>query len=93
MWQNWGDAPRTNKLIFIGKNLDRAALMAGFAACANTLDYILEDDKDKVVLRFKVGDKVSWCKGHIDWDTPQGRCEAGRPPRREIGSPSCRVRW
>ena len=29
----WGDAPRVNKLIFIGKNLDRAALEAGFASC------------------------------------------------------------
>ncbi len=29
----WGNAPRTNKLIFIGKNLDREALNAGFRAC------------------------------------------------------------
>lgn len=29
----WGDAPRTNSLIFIGRNLDRAALNAGFEAC------------------------------------------------------------
>ncbi len=29
----WGDAPRVNKLIFIGKNLDREALNAGFQAC------------------------------------------------------------
>jgi G3E family GTPase len=29
----WGEAPRVNKLIFIGKNLDRAALNAGFQAC------------------------------------------------------------
>jgi len=36
----WGDAPRVNKLIFIGKNLDRAALEKGFEAC-------LENPPDK----------------------------------------------
>jgi len=29
----WGKTPRVNKLIFIGKNLDRAALNDGFQAC------------------------------------------------------------
>jgi len=29
----WGAAPRTNTLVFIGKNLDRAALTEGFKAC------------------------------------------------------------
>ena len=33
----WGanvpDEPRTNKLVFIGRKLDRAALEAGFEAC------------------------------------------------------------
>jgi G3E family GTPase len=29
----WGTAPRTNTLVFIGKNLDRAALTEGFKAC------------------------------------------------------------
>jgi len=29
----WGDAPRVNRLIFIGKNLDRKALEQGFKAC------------------------------------------------------------
>lgn len=29
----WGDAPRTNTLVFIGKNLDRAALNEGFKSC------------------------------------------------------------
>ena len=29
----WGDAPRVSRLIFIGKNLDRASLEASFAAC------------------------------------------------------------
>ncbi len=29
----WGDRPRTNKLVFIGRNLDREALDRGFRAC------------------------------------------------------------
>lgn len=29
----WGDRPRLNKLVFIGRNLDREALNAGFRAC------------------------------------------------------------
>jgi G3E family GTPase len=29
----WGDEPRSNKLIFIGRDLDRTALDAGFRAC------------------------------------------------------------
>jgi G3E family GTPase len=29
----WGDEPRISKLIFIGRNLDRAALDAAFRAC------------------------------------------------------------
>lgn len=31
--QAWGDAPRSNTLVFIGKKLDRAQLTAGFKAC------------------------------------------------------------
>jgi G3E family GTPase len=31
--REWGDEPRTNKLIFIGRNLDRDSLHAGFRAC------------------------------------------------------------
>ena len=29
----WGKEPRSNKLIFIGRNLDRAALTEGFKSC------------------------------------------------------------
>jgi G3E family GTPase len=29
----WGDAPRSNRMIFIGRNLDRAVLTEGFRAC------------------------------------------------------------
>jgi len=31
--REWGAEPRTNTLVFIGKNLDRAALTASFQAC------------------------------------------------------------
>jgi G3E family GTPase len=31
--REWGAAPRTNTLVFIGKNLDRAALTEGFKGC------------------------------------------------------------
>jgi G3E family GTPase len=34
MGRPWGpDEPRTNKLVFIGRNLDRAQLLADFKAC------------------------------------------------------------
>ena len=29
----WGDDPRQNRMIFIGRNLDRSALTGGFLAC------------------------------------------------------------
>ncbi|MGE3536598.1 MAG: GTP-binding protein [Candidatus Tectimicrobiota bacterium] len=29
----WGEEPRSNRLVFIGRNLDRAALTRGFRAC------------------------------------------------------------
>jgi G3E family GTPase len=29
----WGERPRVNKLVFIGRHLDRAALNAGFRGC------------------------------------------------------------
>jgi G3E family GTPase len=29
----WGNDPRMNTLVFIGKNLDRSALTEGFNAC------------------------------------------------------------
>jgi G3E family GTPase len=31
--REWGQDPRMNTLVFIGKNLDRAALTAGFKTC------------------------------------------------------------
>ena len=34
--REWGAEPRTNTLVFIGKNLDRAALTAAFSACLAT---------------------------------------------------------
>ena len=32
----WGDAPRINRLIFIGKNLNREELEKGFEMCLDT---------------------------------------------------------
>ena len=29
----WGEEPRSNRMIFIGRNLDREELNAGFRAC------------------------------------------------------------
>ena len=55
----WGDEPRRNKLIFIGKNLNREALIKGFAGCANTLQHILEADVASTQLRFAQGSEVS----------------------------------
>ncbi|MGW4070502.1 CobW family GTP-binding protein [Nocardia grenadensis] len=34
--REWGDAPRRSRMIFIGRNLDRTELEAGFAACVAT---------------------------------------------------------
>ncbi|MCY1430112.1 putative GTP-binding protein YjiA [compost metagenome] len=30
---SWGNEPRSSKIVFIGRDLDRAALNQGFAAC------------------------------------------------------------
>ena len=34
--RDWGSDPRTTRLVFIGRNLDEAALRQGFAACRMT---------------------------------------------------------
>ena len=45
----WGEGEeRFNRLIFIGRNLDREMLREGFARCKNELEYIREDEKHKV---------------------------------------------
>ena len=33
--REWGDAPRRNQLVFIGRNLDEQGMREGFAACLN----------------------------------------------------------
>jgi len=58
------DEKRESKLVFIGKNLDHAALRAKMAECAAT-DEALEAKKAK--LRFKVGDKVECNTGGGKW--------------------------
>jgi len=49
------DERRTNKLVFIGKNLDHGALKEAFEACILTPE---AKDKKLKSLRFAVGDKV-----------------------------------
>jgi len=65
----WGPGDeRESKLVFIGKNLDKEALKAGFEKCAWTPD-MQEERKKK--LRFKVGESVEcrtgegWMKGKV----------------------------
>eukprot|EP00931_Biecheleriopsis_adriatica_P048104 TRINITY_DN27786_c0_g2_i1.p1 TRINITY_DN27786_c0_g2~~TRINITY_DN27786_c0_g2_i1.p1 ORF type:complete len:502 (+),score=100.96 TRINITY_DN27786_c0_g2_i1:58-1563(+) len=61
MWDDieWGnDEIRQSKLVFIGKDLDKAALTDGFKACLETPEKLAEKIKQ---LRFKIGDKVQ-CK-------------------------------
>ena len=54
---------RTSKLVFIGKNLDHAALKAAFAACLITPEM---KEKKLKSLRFGIGDKVQ-CKTGAGW--------------------------
>jgi len=65
----WGtDEIRQSKLVFIGKNLDKAALTDGFKACLETPEKVAEKIKQ---LRFKIGDEVQ-CKTSLDenpWST------------------------
>jgi len=49
---------RHNRLIFIGKNLDRDRIVAGFNACRDVHGYILEADIASTKLRFALGDAV-----------------------------------
>lgn len=66
----WGpEEPHENKLVFIGKNLNREELKASFEACLVTPENM---EKKKQSLRFAVGDAVqcrtgsnSWSKGKV----------------------------
>ena len=49
------DEIRSSKLVFIGKNLDAAALRAGFASCLATPENL---EKKRAALRFDVGQRV-----------------------------------
>merc|ERR1719181_1550421 len=54
--EEWArDEKRESKLVFIGKNLDHAALKEGFAACIVTPEVL---EKKKKTLRFAMGDTV-----------------------------------
>jgi len=57
--EDWGpDEPRNNRLIFIGKNLDREMITVGFHKCRSLAKYIMEDQIASTTLRFKLGDTV-----------------------------------
>ena len=79
---------KENCFVFIGKNIDKKALTAGFMKC-------VIDSKTK--LRFKVGDLVQanlggdgWCNGTIvrTWDTG---VTDGNPYRIELDAPKAGV--
>jgi G3E family GTPase len=73
----WGpDEKRESKLVFIGKNLDEAALRKGFKTCMATPELVEEMQKK---LRFTVGDVVE-CKTSL---CASG--EAWRPAGKEPG--------
>ena len=40
------DEPRYNRLVFIGKNLDRERIVSGFNACRDLHGYIAEAEDD-----------------------------------------------
>eukprot|EP00747_Dinoflagellata_sp_TGD_P064187 gnl/TRDRNA2_/TRDRNA2_153782_c2_seq2.p1 gnl/TRDRNA2_/TRDRNA2_153782_c2~~gnl/TRDRNA2_/TRDRNA2_153782_c2_seq2.p1 ORF type:complete len:448 (+),score=130.59 gnl/TRDRNA2_/TRDRNA2_153782_c2_seq2:66-1346(+) len=73
----WGpDEKRENKLVFIGKNLDKAELKERFSQCMLTPEKVAQKQQLIIealkMLRFKVGDKVecqtgkgNWSKGEI----------------------------
>lgn len=68
--QEWAEGEaRESKLVFIGKNLDAAALAAGFDACLATTDNLAAR---AARLRFKAGDAIiclvddhSWATGRV----------------------------
>jgi len=57
---------RINRLIFIGKNLDRAELKTGFESCLDATSFI-QDGAQAASLRFKVGDLVECRTGPEMW--------------------------
>lgn len=62
---DWADGePRESKLVFIGKNLDPAALNAAFNACLHTPEL---DAARLDALRFSVGDAVQCDTGDGQW--------------------------
>ena len=64
--EEWGaDEPRTNRLVFIGKDLDRAMITKGFLACRSIARYILDADIPTTHLRFAVGDAIE-CRASAD---------------------------
>ena len=57
--ENWAeDEPRICKLVFIGRDLDRDMLRAGFESCLDAHVYIKVADVSTTTLRFALGDEV-----------------------------------
>jgi len=57
--EEWAEGEvRGNKLVFIGRHLDREYLTAGFMACRSFAEYIAEADIATTTLRFQKGDAV-----------------------------------
>ena len=52
----WGSEPRINKLVFIGKNLDKEELTDAFVAC---LDIEENQDRIKAILAVKAKKQMS----------------------------------
>ena len=64
-FEDWDEGePKSNKLVFIGKNLDSAVLRAAFAECLATPENL---EKKLQALRFKVGDRVECHMGGGDY--------------------------
>ena len=64
-FEDWDEGePKSNKLVFIGKNLDGAALRAAFAECLATPENL---EKKLQALRFKVVDRVECHMGGGDY--------------------------
>jgi hypothetical protein len=60
--EEWGaDEVRHSRLIFIGKDLNRERIVAGFNACRDIHDFIAEADIPSTKLRFALGD----CEPHV----------------------------
>ena len=87
--QEWADGePRRSKLVFIGKNLDGAALACGFDACIATPENLRAK---AAALRFAVGDVVECSTARAGTAAPSSTsCFATICPRASSRRIACR---